>query len=282
MNKITTQCKKIAELSATDCHEIVELHQSLMCLCAIEILTLLGKRDEVFLYRDSVSGKLVGTVGVEWIKYEKSVCLYIGNVIFSDNYAHKGLLTSCMNETVLTALKTYRGYEKYILFLSTSPEVYEICFKYKYSWPKPNMALPDNVRALMDKFSDNYSHHHYECHDDVFIVKSLHCANDKSALFKSHKYVSNKINTKEIFEKINPGASHGDQIVCCVKINFRNVCTNITRFLSKRCYSLLTKPSGKIRRHGTKKHSGWGWRPAFVGSASLISIAIAVITSLSQ
>lgn len=207
--------------------EIITLHKSIYSLPDELIIALLHERDEVLLYRDLKTYKLIGTVGISRFIIDKSAIAYIGNTVTHPEYYNESILLHAQVHNFKCMLKKYFFKKKIICGFSTSNSAFKWASHFPEHWPNEHDMTPKYYQELMIKIAEKLVGNNNFRIEKTFLInekfrnllKQYNCQN----IFLDNRQYFND----NYFARNNPNAHLGEQLLVLGPINFRNTLTAI-------------------------------------------------------
>lgn len=214
MNKIYVVSKKPDALSDIEKNAVVKLHQQFFDLKADDIIGYLKDRTYVDFFYEKGTGKLIGTVGIQWYVYDDIAVVYVGNAVIDKDTHSKGLFAKSLLRAVFKTYFKFPFKRKFLVGFVTSPRAYSYFTKHKSSWPKPFEAVPDHINEIMGKFLNTFYPHNHKTHEHGYII----FPKEVSVRAKSKDQVFKRF-TDSWFSCSNISFEEGYQLPCIAALN---------------------------------------------------------------
>ncbi len=200
-------------------NKICNLHRSFFNLKKGEAARYLEERDLVYVFSEKKSGEVIGTVAVKWIEYEKSIIIYLGNVVFCDKYQRQNFTSHAIFQSYLKTLFKFPGKKIYFSVFMTTPKAYNMGKRFPHHFPCPQQKTPQDILSIMKIVANRISGaDNYSLNDDFIVVNN----------FKKKKFMldPSKETVKSydgFFEKINPDFIKGNQLLSVFPVTYKVV-----------------------------------------------------------
>ncbi|HBN22768.1 MAG TPA: hypothetical protein DD412_05975 [Holosporales bacterium] len=200
-------------------NKICNLQRSFFDLEMGEAVRYLEARDLVYVFSEKENKEVIGCVAIKWIQHEKSIIIYIGNVVFAEKYQRNNFLSHLFFPIYLRTLFKFPGKKIYFSCFMTTPKAYNICKRFPYHFPCSTQKNPQNVLEVMKVVAEKIAGaQNYEMNKGTILINN----------FKKKKFMHNA--SKEaiksyngFFEKVNPDFIKGYQLVVVFPISIKSV-----------------------------------------------------------
>jgi hypothetical protein len=212
MNPIQIKIIRNKSLPPNTQQQIIDLHQQYFDLPGESIIEFMLARDEIHLFFDRNSKKLVGTVGIQWFNFKDFAVMYEGGIVVSQQYLKYGLLAQSL---IRSSTKTFLRYfykKRYLFSLVTTPEAYRYYIKFGEYWPKINEPIPENIHPVMQTFCQNFCGTNFSYRNGIYLTAIQKCE------FSLNPLLVQRINRKtdkhtRFFLNAIPNFSKGEQLI---------------------------------------------------------------------
>lgn len=200
-------------------NKICNLHRSFFNLELGEAAQYLEARDLVYVFSEKEGGEVVGSVAIKWIQHEKSIIIYIGNVVFSEKYQRQNFLSHVIFQSYLKTLLKFPGKKVYFSVFMTTPKAYNLGKRFPHHFPCPTKKTPQDILSIMNTVANEIAGaQNYKTTNDVIIINN----------FKKKNFMHNI--SKEVvrsydgfFEEINPDFAKGEQLLSVFPVTYKEI-----------------------------------------------------------
>jgi len=239
----TIKIINVKKITGTLLQEIITLHKSTFFLPDDLIINSISEKETLLLYRDKHTKKLIGTVALQWLAYERCVVYYAGSVVVDNNYRRSGIFShSQLYAALLTFLK-FPFKKKFGSGFLTTSQVFSWTSKMPSFWPQEGQETPTEIMELMHKLASTIAgHNHYRIENGIILVSRLADELEKRGIKKI--CVNKNLNKeKNFFSKVNKSAARGEQMLIICPFTFKNAITHVKTYFEGRFLAIKERCS---------------------------------------